>query len=247
MRLDRTYLRGCSVTPSVRSRWEQGLRSCPDATRSRLAVLLILGTYANADGTSARPGLATLAEDCGVSVTVAQRAIRWALSEGWLTQVRRGHRRGDGSTTASEYRLTIPANAQQVAGDRLSAQVNRSPATDREISTGHSDDLNRSLSTSQQVTSDHLPRSDHEKTTRPDPVRDAIAILANDRGWRSITAARRQFETEGLIAELETIAERFAETFAAVRGRPMTGRVLLDLHDKGPLYAELVKAQERAA
>lgn len=79
-------------------------------TRAEYVALVMLGTYASADLTSARPGHARLAEDLGYTGSNAQRSVRELLQ----SLIRKGyivvthHGTNIVGNVASEYRLTLP-------------------------------------------------------------------------------------------------------------------------------------------
>jgi hypothetical protein len=156
-----------------RFEWERALRSS-DVTGSALLVLLVLGTHMDGDGTNGRPSQATLAAETGLSKRSVRQYLADAVDAGWLVQVSRGHRRGDGTTAASCYSTSQPA-----AGRHLSV-----------VSTGDvsplEDDLNRQDPTSQPAesgasTGDGLPPTnptDQKETRRVgtiDPEHQAVA------------------------------------------------------------------------
>lgn len=125
--------------------WLRLLRDDPEVGGYRLAVLAALALRVSGVTGSGHCSYARAALDAGCSDAVAKRAIRWAIGRGYLRQISRGHRLGNGESVASVYELT---GAQQVSGDLLSA-----------TSTGLSDNLNRSLTPSQQVSGDPLRES----------------------------------------------------------------------------------------
>lgn len=105
------------MQPADRFTWERGLRSDPGATGARLAVLLTLGTYMDADGTNARPTQKALAEACGLKERAVRSHLSWAVDNGWLEVVQRGHHIvNSGRSVASLYRATAP---QPAPPDRL--------------------------------------------------------------------------------------------------------------------------------
>ena len=79
-------------------------------TRAEYVALVMLGTYASADLTSARPGHARMAEDLGYAGTNAQRSVRELLG----SLIRKGyvvithHGTNIVGNVAAEYRLTLP-------------------------------------------------------------------------------------------------------------------------------------------
>jgi hypothetical protein len=120
--------------------WMRAVRdAAPRFTTSRLTVLLCLALRMHKSGVgfaSAR----ILGEDASVAERTARRATDEACSRGYLNRTRRGHRLGNGSAIASEWKLIVPGEAtpQPDTGVRLS-----------ETSTGQSEHLNRTGATPQ--------------------------------------------------------------------------------------------------
>lgn len=79
-------------------------------TRAECVALVMLGTYASADLTSARPGHARLAEDLGYTGSNAQRSVRELLAslarKGYVVITHHGT--NVVGNVAAEYRLTLP-------------------------------------------------------------------------------------------------------------------------------------------
>ena len=99
-----------------RFEWERSLRRC-DVTGNALLVLLVLATHMDRDGTNGRPSQATLATETGLSARTVRRHLSDACSAGWLTQVSRGHRRGDGHGVASNYSTSQPVTTDRLSDD----------------------------------------------------------------------------------------------------------------------------------
>lgn len=98
--------------PASKWDWEKAL-----ITRSRSEgikptwqhVALLLSVYADGDGTSIRPSIATLVDVSGRSKATVQESLKNLRDRGWVQQVSRG----SGLTgQTSEYRLTIPPKVQ---------------------------------------------------------------------------------------------------------------------------------------
>jgi hypothetical protein len=87
------------------------VRDEPSLTGNRLLVLLTIATYMDHKGERARPAMTTLAEKTGLHTATISRHLKAARDEGWLEQVSRGHRRGDGTRVTSVYRATCPAES----------------------------------------------------------------------------------------------------------------------------------------
>jgi hypothetical protein len=120
----------------------------PKFTSSRQAVLLCLGLRMDKYGrgfASAR----TLGVDAGVTERTARRATDEATGRGFLNRTRRGHRLGNGTALASEWKLNLPGepDPQPDTGVRLSETS--------DVSTGHQDHLNRTEEHSQPDTGVH--------------------------------------------------------------------------------------------
>lgn len=80
-------------------------------TRPEYVALVMLGTYASADLTSARPGHARLAEDLGYTGADPQRMVRRLLAslarKGYVVITHHGT--NVVGNVAAEYRLTLPS------------------------------------------------------------------------------------------------------------------------------------------
>ncbi|WP_146607413.1 hypothetical protein [Spongiactinospora gelatinilytica] len=100
------------VIDMAQGAWTEAVRRARVGTELKLA-LLVVGSYANADGTGIYCGVARLAADCEVSYRTAGRYLAWMRRNGFLTLVQRGNRRRG---KADVYRLTL---ATDVA-DRIS-------------------------------------------------------------------------------------------------------------------------------
>lgn len=95
--------------PAARFTWEKVLRSASLSKRAATTGYA-LATWADSDGTHARPGVQNLME----ATRYGKRSILMALAElqasGYVDQIRRGRAYGrGGGGFASEYRLTLPA------------------------------------------------------------------------------------------------------------------------------------------
>jgi hypothetical protein len=80
----------------------------------RKLVVLVVGTFMAADGTEARPSVATIAECAGVGERAVKGHLAAAIEAGYLERVRRGHRNWQGHASASVYRATLPATCTDV-------------------------------------------------------------------------------------------------------------------------------------
>lgn len=97
------------MSDASRFDWERHLREDETVIGNRLLVLLTLGTYMDNNGERARPAVTTLAAKTGLHPGTISRHLKAARSAGWLEQVSRGGRRGDGVAVTSLYRATVPS------------------------------------------------------------------------------------------------------------------------------------------
>ena len=101
-------------------------RRPPAAQRLVLWCLALRLDFSTAQGFASS---ATLAADADVSEWTVRRATRWARSAGLLVMVQRGHRRGDGSVSASEWRISTgrgrPVEDLNSARETGTANLNR--------------------------------------------------------------------------------------------------------------------------
>jgi hypothetical protein len=155
---------------------------------------------------------AQLAADADCSPPTVKRATGWGRTAGMLVQARRGHRRGDGTTVASEWQLELPVtgmpvdnSSQRLTGDTLNA-----------ISRDQPPSLNGSAAPSQRLTGDPPSRpvtsrpSPSARGTAADIIRsafpgatdDEIQAITEDRtakGARSAEAVIRHELAEGIL------------------------------------------------
>jgi transcriptional regulator with XRE-family HTH domain len=92
---------------TFRERWWKQVRADRDVTEGLLAAALVISTVARRDGTRALISNQQLADDLGVSLPTVQRRTRELRTLGYLEQVERGHRRGDGTLAANVYALSL--------------------------------------------------------------------------------------------------------------------------------------------
>jgi hypothetical protein len=96
-------------------RWLAAVRDHPDRPaalqRHALTMLALRMNWTTARGFAS---MRDIAADADVSDHTVKRATGWARSDkvGLLVCTRRGHRLGNGSTVASEWQLTLPADNQ---------------------------------------------------------------------------------------------------------------------------------------
>jgi hypothetical protein len=112
--------------------WQRALRgaSLPPTVQH---VLLLLATYADGDGTSARPGEERLAAAAGLSTSTVRRALALARRLGWVVRSAASTARSRGRGRADEYALTVPGQAPAEPapagrGRRLCAHADRDGA-----------------------------------------------------------------------------------------------------------------------
>ena len=99
-------------SPAGKWDWEKALlaRSRKEGMKpGHQHVALLLATYADGDGTSIRPTIATLTQVSGRSKATIQEALAYLRRSGWVQQLARG---SGASGQASEYRLTVPPRVQ---------------------------------------------------------------------------------------------------------------------------------------
>lgn len=89
--------------------WERALDHSQLPPRTRL-VAFALGTFADADGTNVRPGIAAVARRAGLPESTTRAHLKTLRTAGWADRVKLGSRGGT-STDADQYHLTVPAAA----------------------------------------------------------------------------------------------------------------------------------------
>jgi hypothetical protein len=107
----------------LRDRWVRQLQEHPDRPQGRqhrqLEVLLALAGKLDPKSGEGNVSVQELAELTGISQRTAKRSLSWARGAGLLEQTSRGRRRGDGTTSASAWRLL---GAPEPQGDRSASQ-----------------------------------------------------------------------------------------------------------------------------
>lgn len=110
------------ASPVDRFMWERAVRDSPDITGLTLAVALLVGSYANADGSSIRPAVYTLGQQLGLAVSDDNRCRPVSKHLAQLVELRWLERTARGSAgRPATYRLTTPDRAHTstvVASDR---------------------------------------------------------------------------------------------------------------------------------
>jgi DNA-binding transcriptional ArsR family regulator len=115
-------------TPARRFVWERALRSSRLASRTRL-VAYAVATYANADGTRARPGVAELAGACALPKSTVRQHLGVLRDSGFVVRVSKGSASGR-RAKADEYRLTVPVDHRQLASTDLPEHHRQLASTD---------------------------------------------------------------------------------------------------------------------
>lgn len=91
--------------------WERTVRCrrcLPKIPRPKRLFLVYFGTFMDGKTGVAHPGQALLADDLDMSERQIGRYLGTAEGEGLLLLLQRGHRRGDGTVTASTYAAILP-------------------------------------------------------------------------------------------------------------------------------------------
>jgi hypothetical protein len=97
--------------------WERKVRAARDVPLGIRAVLFILATYMDKDGSNCRPTLDHLAEETGIARSTLAKNIKKAEELGWLddSPALRGGRRGDRGF-ASTRKPTVPESCHPDSG-----------------------------------------------------------------------------------------------------------------------------------
>ncbi len=98
--------------------WLRAMRDSTEVTRTRLLVLMALGTFMDAKTGRGFASVRQVADATGLSEGTVQEHVSGARDAGWLVRVRRG---SGNSKTASTHQLTTPAKSAQ-SGKAKSAQ-----------------------------------------------------------------------------------------------------------------------------
>ncbi len=69
--------------------WQEAIRECTTLHHTTKALLLILSTYANMDGTSIFPSQQTLAKNLGLSPRSVRKHLVYAREQGFVVWQRR--------------------------------------------------------------------------------------------------------------------------------------------------------------
>jgi hypothetical protein len=93
------------------SDWYRFVRRARFADARKIAVTLMVGTYASNDGTSVKCGVARLAVDCEIGYSTARRYLAWMREVGLIELVRAGSPK---AKRPDEYQLTIGPETEKV-------------------------------------------------------------------------------------------------------------------------------------
>ncbi len=102
------------VADDLRFRWERALRVSDLPSGARF-VGLMLATFADNDGGSARPGVKKLAECCALTEPTVSGHLVKLRAAGWVARTEEGSRTGR-RNYADVYRLAIPVATPEIAG-----------------------------------------------------------------------------------------------------------------------------------
>jgi len=102
-----------NVTPLT---WLRLLRDDPRFGHRQLGILAALAATVSGKTGQGFASLAQLAAYTNSSVSTTQRALGVAEGNGYLFEVERGHRRGDGTGVASTYQLQRPPRSLNRSG-----------------------------------------------------------------------------------------------------------------------------------
>jgi DNA-binding transcriptional ArsR family regulator len=104
---------GAEVTDigARQGKWNALVRRARLGDPKKKAAALVVGSYADADGTSVRCGVARLAADCEMGYSTARRYMAWLREVGLIELVRLGN--GKRGSRSDEYRLTIHPDTEK--------------------------------------------------------------------------------------------------------------------------------------
>jgi DNA-binding transcriptional ArsR family regulator len=102
----------------TRAAWLRQLQEHPDRPQGRqhrqLDVLVALADQLDAKTGKGNVSVLELAKITGVSERTVKRSLGWARGAGLLERTSRGHRLGDGKTSASEWQMVGRSEPQRV-------------------------------------------------------------------------------------------------------------------------------------
>jgi hypothetical protein len=181
--------------------------------------------------------VAQLVRDSGYGERTVKRATQWAREHGLLIRLTRGHRRGDGTATNSEWRLRRPSQqvsadglsgSQQVSADGLRDAAQQVSADGLSGSQGVSRDASRGQSRRLKGSVErHYPRPDHPRPDHPSAHARAAADII-----RAVYPDATDDEIEIIIAARIANGARSAEAVIAHEARE--GRLWLPCDRDGP-------------
>ena len=103
------------------SAWTQAFRDSVSPGGPARVTGYALATFANADGSSVRPGMARLMLATDLGRSTLRRALPALIGDGWLVEVTPGT-----TGRATEYRLTLPPDvSERVKAGRLLVEQHR--------------------------------------------------------------------------------------------------------------------------
>ena len=112
--------------PQVTWQFLRAVRDSDLCRRDRL-VAFALATFADPDGTNARPGLTRLAKATGMGRSSVSEGLSSLVEAGWLAVVVRGTSSPGGQRRTSEYRLRVPASTPRLVPVANSPGAEQSP------------------------------------------------------------------------------------------------------------------------
>lgn len=213
------------------------VRAWSRATGTPRAVLLALATYANPDGSNARPTIDTLARDTGLSVSTVRRGLR--SLEDTFREVECTHRGGGRAASTYAIRLSPPVGNPGdeplfvlETGDRIrTAGVSPRPGTPVTVTPhpGHSDRLPIDTARNREgvASGDRCRR--HATVTDPPPCRKCQqAREANEEARRladrlAVAERRNQARRDAAVDRATRVPVDAASTYLEARRRITTG------------------------
>jgi hypothetical protein len=145
-----------AIVPVRPLAWMTAMRDHPDRPPPALfAVLACLALRVDWETGCGHASVAQLAADSGAGTRTVERATARARGRGFLALEKRGHRRGDGSLRANEWRLRLPS--QPDTEDGLTEVSTRH---ERRIESG-SQPVNQAVSTRQSDRLNPTPQHHH--------------------------------------------------------------------------------------
>jgi predicted RNA binding protein YcfA (HicA-like mRNA interferase family) len=212
--------------PAGRFDWERAVRRS-DLPKLRKLVAFALATYADPDGTNARPGLEELADACSMPYSTVKAHMKGLRDDGWLERTVRGSSLGR-RKLADEHHLTVPVHSSLVSPVPAEHGSLASPAP-----TEHGSLASRTQLTSEpdqgSLASPHQIR-DQTKTNRSDaPITDIATAVVIDalraRTGKTVTAEHARLVTRQLL-DGRPVRNRAAYVRSAIDRDPTPERFL---------------------